>query len=414
MSSKAVSFPPSRFVFVCLGFSFALLLAGCNKGESRSLASRKGPAATPVVVAQVKQQTVPLELRAIGNVEAFSVVEVKSQVAGPISKVLFEEGQEVRQGQVLFQLDSRPFEQAVRQAEAEVAARKAALALAEANYERDQAQAKTAKTQAGRYAELAQQGIVAREQNEQSQTLALAAAKAVIAAQANIASARAAIQGAESQLEDAKLQLSYTTIRAPISGRAGGLSSKAGNLVGANSETPLVTINQITPVYAAFSIPEQSLPELRRFSSAGKLTVQAQPQGGLPEDVATGVLDFVDNRVDSASGTILLKAKFANQDRRLWPGQFVNVTVRLTTPMETVVPTAAVKTAQRGNYVFVVKSDSTAEQRTVQAARAFQDLTVIESGLELGEQVIVEGQLRVKPGAKVRVTGSAREQKAEL
>jgi multidrug efflux system membrane fusion protein len=283
-----------------------------------------------------------------------------------------------------------------------LANRKAALAQAEANYERDTAQAKNARSQADRYAALTKKGIIAREQNEQLQTAAVAAEKAVSASKASIASAKAAIQGAEAQLGDAKLQLSYATIRAPISGRAGNLTRKEGNLVTANSDPPLVVINQITPVYATFSVPEQSLAELRRYAAAGKLAVQALPQNdtGPP---AQGVLDFLDNRVDTGSGTILLKAKFPNEDRRLWPGEFVNVIVRLSNPVETVVPTTAVKNAQQGNYVFVVKADSTAEQRTVQTDRAWEGLTVIKNGLRPGEQVIVEGQLRVKPGIKVQI-----------
>ena len=203
------------------------------------------------------------------------------------------------------------------------------------------------------------------------------------------------------------LQLSYATIRAPISGRAGNLTRKEGNLVTANSDPPLVVINQITPVYATFSVPEQSLSELRRYSSAGKLMVQAIPQNDA-RDPAQGVLDFLDNRVDASSGTILLKARFPNQDRHLWPGQFVNVVVRLTSQTETVVPTTAVKNAQQGNYVFVIKPDSTAEQRTVRTDRAWEDLTVIESGGDPGEQVVVEGQLRVRPGAKVVITPNRR------
>jgi multidrug efflux system membrane fusion protein len=351
----------------------------------------------------VEKRQVPVEIRAIGNIEAFSAVDVKSQVSGPIARVAFEEGKDVRKGQILFQIDPRPFEQAVQQAEAELANRKAALAQAEANYERDIAQGKNARSQADRYAALAKKGIIAREQNEQFQTTAVAAEKAVSASKASIASARAAIQGAEVQVSDAKLQLSYATIRAPISGRAGNLTRKEGNLVTANSDPPLVVINQITPVYATFSVPEQSLAQLRRYGEAGKLAVQAIPQNDARAP-AQGVLDFLDNRVDTGSGTILLKAKFPNEDRHLWPGEFVNVIVRLSNPTETVVPTTAVKNAQQGNYVFVVKPDSTAEQRTVQTDRAWQGLTVFDEGVRPGEQVIVEGQLRVKTGVKVQIT----------
>jgi multidrug efflux system membrane fusion protein len=326
---------------------------------------------------------------------------VRSQVSGPIAKVLFEEGQEVREGQVLFELDPRPFQQSVREMEAEVAARKAALAQAEAALERDLANAKNAKSQADRYNQLATAGIIAKEQNEQFQTSALAAEKGANATRATIESAKAAIAGAEAKLGDARLQLSYATIRAPISGRVGTITKKAG-LVAANNET-LVTINQISPVYATFSIPEQSLPDLRRYASGGKLKVEAIPQNGGPDAAAYGTLNFLDNQVDASTGTIKLKARFANQDRKLWPGQFVNVTVHLSVSNEIVAPTSAVKTAQNGNYVFVVKPDMTAEQRTVETARAYEDVTVIQNGLNAGEQVVVEGHVRIKNGSKVRI-----------
>ena len=204
--------------------------------------------------------------------------------------------------------------------EAEVANRKAALAQAEANYERDQAQARNARSQANRYAALTTKGIIAREQNEQSQTTALAAEKAVAASRASIESAKAAIQGAEAKLGDARLQLSYATIRAPISGRAGNLMRKTGNLVAANDANPLVTINQISPVYATFSAPEQSLAEIRRYSTGGKLRVQAIPQGAAAGEAAVGYLDFVDNRVDPATGTIMLKARFPNREKAVVAG----------------------------------------------------------------------------------------------
>ena len=222
-------------------------------------------------------------------------------------------------------------------------------------------------------------------------------------ARATIESAKAAIRGAEAKLGDARLQMTYATIRAPISGRAGAILRKAG-LVAANNEV-LVTINQVTPVYATFSVPEQSIPDLRRYSAGGKLKVQAIPQNAGPEAAANGVLDFLDNRVDASTGTIMLKARSPNQDRKLWPGQFVNVNVQLAMTNEIVAPTAAVKTAQQGNYVFVVKPDMTAEQRTVLTARSYEDITVIQNGLNPGERVIVEGQVRVKNGSKVRISG---------
>lgn len=374
--------------------------AGCG-GKDTKDTGRKNAGGPPVVVAAVRQQAVPVEVRSIGNVEAYSEVLIKSQVTGQIARVAFQEGQDVQKGQLLFEIDPRQFEQAVRQAEATLADRRASLAQAEANYDRDVANAKNARSQAGRYATLAARGIIAREQNEQYQTQAIAAEKAAAATKATIESARAAIQGAEAAVADARLQLSYTRIRAPISGKTGNLTRKAGNLVTANADPPLVTINQITPAYVTFTVPEQTLNELRRYASGGRLRVEATPQ---QSTVATqGVLDFLDNRVDESTGTILLKARFANQDRRLWPGQFAGVVVRLATPLATVVPATAVKSAQQGNYVFVVNQDATAEQRTVESSRTWGNLAVIDSGVRPGERVIVEGQLRVRPGAKVRV-----------
>jgi membrane fusion protein, multidrug efflux system len=381
----------------------ALALTGCGSDASTGSADGKNAPPPPVTVAEARLQPVPLEVRAIGNVEAYSAVEVKAQVSGQIARVAFQEGQEVKKGQVLFEIDPRPFEQAVRQAEAEVANRKAALSQAEANYQRDVASAKNARSQADRYASLTARGIIPREQNEQLQSQAIAAEQGAEATRAAIESARAAIQGAEASLADTRLQLSYATIRAPISGRTGNLTRKAGNLVSANADPPLVIINQITPAYVTFAIPEQSLDELRRYSSAGKLRVEASPQQSEGAASVEGVLDFLDNRVDEATGTILLKARFPNEDRRLWPGQFATVSVRLSTPNAVVVPSAAVKAAQQGSYVFVVNPDGTAEQRTVQPSRTWQDLTVIAGGVQAGEQVIVEGQLRVRSGAKVQV-----------
>lgn len=395
---------PSRFVLLNLAAFCLAFAGGCGSSEKGEAKGARTPPAPPVRVAAVTVQDVPLEIRAIGNVEAFSRVEVKSQVAGQLQRVHLEEGQDVKQGQPLFEIDPRVFAQAVRESEAALASSRAALQQAEANYARDVAQARNAGSQATRYAELAAKGVISREQNEQYRTTAEALEKGAEASKAGIESARAAVQGAEAKLGDARLQLSFATVRAPMSGRAGSLTVKAGNLVPANATTPLVVINQVTPVFATFSVPEQSLGSIRSYLAKGRLQVEAVPGegGGAP---AMGALDFIDNEVDRATGTIRLKAKFANTDRRLWPGQFVNVVLRLASENATVAPSAAVQTAQTGNYVFVVKPDGTAEQRTVEVRRAWGDLTVIASGLEAGERVVVDGQLRVRPGAKVQVQG---------
>lgn len=394
------------FLIPLIGLS-ALITASCGdnaKADARSEKGRQGgqAPAVPVVVADVTQQTVPLEVRAIGNIEAISTIDVKARASGPIVRLHFAEGADVKAGQPLFTIDPREYEQAVREAEANVAAQTAALGQAEANYQRDMANAANARTQAERFASLAAKGIVSRQENETYSTQAVAAEKAALASKATIDSARAAVQGSEAKLADARLQLSYTVVRAPISGRTGSLAFRTGDLVTANADPPLVVINQVAPVQATFSIPEQTLNELRRYSRAGKLTVQAQPQGAGIEP-SEGMLNFLDNQVDPATGTIILKARFANQNRAFWPGQFVNIAVRLAAPVETVVPTAAVRTAQNGKYVFLVKPDMTVEQRAVETPRSHQEMTVVASGVRPGDRVIVEGQLRVRPGGKVRI-----------
>jgi len=366
------------------------------------------PPAAPVVVADVRQMQVPLEIHAIGNVEANSTVEVKSQVTGQLDKVFFTEGQEVRQGQLLFQLDPRQLEQAVSEAQAALENSRSAVAQAQANYERDMAQARNARSQAERYASLAEKGIISREANENYRTQADAAERVAAASQSAIASAQSNVTAASARVANARLQLNYAQIHAPISGKIGKLSVKAGNLVAANSQTPLVVIEQITPAYANFSVPEQSLSDIQSYSRRGKLAVQAYPGASAADaaepkgDPSVGTLDFVDNRVDPTSGTILLRAKFPNTDRRLWPGQFVHCVVRLDVPTLTVIPTAAISSSQDGHYVFLVKPDLTAEQRDVQTLRDYRELTVV-SGVNPGERVVVKGQLRVKPGAKVEI-----------
>jgi len=390
----------NRFA-VAFGLVSITAFVGCgnqNKGEAKKGAS---PQAPQVVAAKARMQPVPLEIRAIGNVEAYSKVEIKSQVAGQITRVFFQEGDDVQQGQMLFQIDPREYQQAVAEAEAQIASAQAGLGEAEANHQRDLANAANARTQADRFGGLAAKGIISAQQNEAQQTQALAAEKVAASTRAAIQSARAALKGAEARLADAKLRLSYTQIRAPISGRTGNLAFKEGNLVAANAATPMVVLNQIAPTYVTFSIPEQSLRDLRRYAAAGKLKVLAFAQG-VPKP-SEGVLNFLDNQVDQASGTILLKARFDNRDRLLWPGQFVNAAVQLVTENVVVIPASAIKNAQQGTYAFVIKPDSTAEQRTVKSPRSWQNLAVVESGVREGETVITEGQLRVKPGVKVQV-----------
>lgn len=332
-------------------------------------------APVPVATAAVAQKSMPVEISVIGTAEPFSTVSVRSQITGELTSVNFKEGDDVRKGQILFTLDRRPLE--------------GALAQAQANLDRDLAQAANAKSQAQRYQDLADRGIATKEQVETSRTSATAL-------DATVGADRAAV-------ENAKVQLQYATISAPIAGRTGALMVHEGNLVRANDTTPLVVINQVTPINVTFSIPEARLTELKRYMAAGSLRVAARPPND-EREAAIGRIGFVDNQVDPSTGTIRVKGTFANQDRRLWPGQFVNVVVTLTTDTTAVVvPTAAVQAGQQGPYVFVIKPDQTADLRPVTVARTVADESIIQQGLTPGETVVTDGQLRLVPGSRVSI-----------
>lgn len=320
------------------------------------------------------QKDVPLQIKAIGTVEAYVTVAVKSQVNGELADVFFREGQDVRKGDRLFRIDPRPFEAALRQAEAALA--------------RDLAQAKNAELEAQRYTALAEKGFVSKQEYDRART--------------NFEALAAAVKADEAAVETARLQLAYTTITSPIDGRTGSILVKQGNVIKEN-DTQLVTINQIAPINVAFSVPEQDLAAVKKHRAAGGLTVEASASpGGMR--AAAGSLTFIDNAVNTATGTILLKATFPNRDRMLWPGQFVDVALTLATEKgRVVVPSSAVQTGQEGPYVFVVKQDMTAEYRPVKTARTFDRLAVIESGVAAGETVVTDGQLRLTPGAKVEI-----------
>ena len=331
----------------------------------------------PVIAAQATQKSVPVEVRAIGNVEAYSTVAVKAQVEGIIEKAHFTEGQDVKLGDLLFTIDARPF--------------KAALQQAEANLARDQAQLQNAGAQAERYSKLYQDGIVSKEQYDTFRTNADALAAAVRADQAAI--------------EKTRIDLDYCTIRTPMAGRTGSILVHPGNVVKAN-DSSLVTINQISPIYVTFNVPEQNLPEIRRRLASGTLPVAATT----PDDEqhpSQGTLTFVDNSVDSNTGTIRLKGTFPNHDRRLWPGQFINTTLRLSLQANAVVvPSQAIQTGQSGFFAYVIKSDKSAELRPVVPGNQIGSETVIEKGIQPGDTVVTDGQLLLYPGAKVEIKKS--------
>jgi multidrug efflux system membrane fusion protein len=378
---------------------FPFLFSGCKKQEAKG-ETKAGPPAVPVSVAKAEQESVPTELHVVGTAEASAVVQVKSQVAGQLLRVGFTEGKDVSKGDLLFQIDPRPYQDALRQAEAAVGRDRAIIAQSEAALARDAAQAKFAESDAGRFAELQKAGVVSRSQYDQSRTGADVARESVNASQAAIESAKAALESDQAAVAAAKLNLSYCEIAAPISGRTGNLLVQAGNLVKAN-DVPLVVIHQVSPIFVNFSVPEQHLAAVRRLASSRRLTVTAAPSDS--DRTASGYLSVIDNAVDSATGTIRLKGVFPNDDHLLWPGQFVNVTLRLDTLQNaTVVPAEAVQPGQQGPFVYVVKSDQTVENRPVTPGRAFDRKMVIDKGVNPGDTVVTDGQLRLFPGAPVR------------
>jgi multidrug efflux system membrane fusion protein len=357
-----------------------------------------GPA--PVVVAKVTEKDVPVDIAAIGNVEAFTSISVRAQVTGQLERAFLNEGDFVKKGETLFQLDRRPFEAALQQAEANVATRKAMLAQAEAQLNRDAANAEYQQLTAERQAALETRGILSKDMAEQARASADATKALVEADKANVVSNQAQLDAAVAAVETARVQLSYTTITSPIDGRTGNLTVKTGNLVTANN-TELMTIAQVQPVLVTFSIPAVHLPTVKKHMSDNALQVTAIPQDAEAQP-AVGHLTFVDNAVDMTTDTIRLKARFDNPDRRLWPGQFARVSLRLTTiPHAIVVPSQAVQTGQDGQYVFVVKDDQSVEQRTVTVGQRVDQDQVVDQGLKPGETVVTEGQLRLEPGSRV-------------
>jgi membrane fusion protein, multidrug efflux system len=359
----------------------AALASACSGGEamqstpSSGRGGAPGAQAVPVATAAVEEKAMPLDIGVIGSVEPTSTVSVRAQITGELTAVTFREGDEVQKGQELFRLDRRPLEGVLQQAQA--------------NLERDMAQAANAKAQAQRYLDLAARGIATKEQVDTTRTSAVAL--------------DATVEADKAAVENAKVQLQYATIKAPISGRTGALMVHEGNLVRANDTQPLVVINQITPISVSFAIPEARLGDLKRYLSAGSVKLAARaPTDEQP--AAIGRINFVDNQVDASTGTIRVKGTFPNQDRRLWPGQFVNVVVTLAVDAKAiVVPTTAVQTGQQGQYVFVIKEDKTAELRTVTVARTEGLESIIGEGLTKGETVVTDGQLRLVPGSRVSI-----------
>lgn len=342
-------------------------------GQGRG--GRRGQGVVPVLVSTASQKSVPVQLRAVGNVEAYTTVSIKSQVTGVLMQAHFKEGQDVKKGQQLFTIDPRPLEAALKQAQANLA--------------RDNAQLRNWREQLKRYAELVEKQYVSREQYDQIK--------------ANADAAEAVVAADTAAVENAKVQLSYCYIYAPVNARAGSLLVNEGNLVRVNDASPLVVLNQINPINVTFSLPEQHLPEIKRRMASGTLRVDAsfESDEGKPEQ---GRLEFIDNAVDRATGTVKLKAVFANTERRLWPGQFVNATLTLATQFDVVVvPSEAVQVGQDGQHVFIVNDDKRVEMRPVTVGQINEGVAIIAKGLTGGEQVVKEGQFLLGPGTRVEI-----------
>ncbi|HAJ26248.1 MAG TPA: efflux RND transporter periplasmic adaptor subunit [Syntrophus sp. (in: bacteria)] len=330
----------------------------------------------PVTVAAAIQKTIPIQIEAIGAVEPYQTISVKTQITGQITQVYFKEGQDVKKGDPLFKLDCRTYEETLKQAEA--------------NLIRDKAHLQHAQQESSRYAFLVEKGYVAKQQYDQVKT--------------NLAALEATVNADKSLVESNRVQLQYCSVHSPIDGRTGSLKVNRGNIVKLN-DVEVVVINQIQPIYVTFTVPEKELARIKTYQARRQLPAEALiPGDGRPEK---GELTFVDNAVNRATGMITLKGTFANREKRLWPGQFVNVVLTLDMePNIVMVPSQAVEKGQTGQYVFVVKSDHTVDMRPVTTGAVIRGETAILKGVQTGEKLVTDGHLRLVPGAKVSIKES--------
>ncbi len=356
-------------ILLLVAFSF---LGGCsNSGEKAKAETEPKKRAAPVLIGVSEHRTIPIELRAIGTVEPYATVAIKSQITGALQRIHFKEGDEVKKGDVLFSLDPRPVTAMLNQAQGALI--------------RDKAQLDNARKELERYTNAAKKGYVSTEQAETAET--------------KVATLAATIKADEAAVENARLQLEFCSIYAPIDGRTGELPVAEGNIIKANADTSMVTINQVCPIKVSFTVPGRHFGEIKKYREAGSLQVLLNGSDGMP---LTGTFSFVDNAIDQTTGTLRLKAEFANTGKNLWPGQFVEIRLSLTSrPNVTVVPTQAVQVGQSGPHVFVVKDDATVEERSITTGMKIDGVTVVEAGLAPGEKVVTDGQLQLSTGAKV-------------
>ena len=364
--------------FFLAGLIALFLVSSCSD-KKQDPENMKKDRTVPVTVAQVMEKAVPVQIRAIGNGEALKTVSIKSRVGGELKEVHFREGQDVKQGDLLFTIDPDTYEAALKQVQANLA--------------RNMALLKKAQEDVKRYSDLVQKEYISQEQYDQAVT--------------NVDALKAQIKADQAAVENARLLVSYCTIRAPIAGRTGELLADKGNMIKAQDDNKsLVVINQIQPLYVSFAVPEQNLPDIKKHAAAGKLKLKAliSKDGQFSEE---GTLTFIDNTVDKATGTIRMKGTFDNKEKKLWPGQFVNLVLDLTVQSNAVVvPSQAVQTGIEGQYVYILRPNLTAEARPVVLGRSFDGQTVIEKGLQAGENVVTDGQFHLVSGVKVQIKGS--------
>ena len=354
---------------------------GAGKGGAGKGGAGKGGtgAAVPITAALVEQRSMPVKIDAIGNVEAFTSVAIKVRVDGQITEVNFKEGQEVKQGDILFKIDPGPYAAALKQAEGTAA--------------RDRATYERARQQDARNKELLEQKFISADGYAQFQT--------------NAQTAEAVAAASQAAVENARVQFEYTTIRSPITGYAGKILLQRGNIARAADPSPIANVNQVHPIYVTFAVPEQRLAEIRSRKGSSLLAVEATPSDAKDGKRAIGKLVFIDNQVDLSTGTIKLKAEFVNADNALWPGQFAQVSMRLYDQADAlVVPAKSVQTGPNGQFVFVVKEGSSVEVRPVTITRTDGDLSIVGSGLKKDEQVVTQGQLRLTSGTRVVINKS--------
>lgn len=393
---------PILQAFILLSLVFVPLLSSCRTQANQAAGP---PPSFPVTVANASIEETPLEVRVVGAVEPSAKVEIKSQVAGQLLKTYFTEGQDVRQGQPLLEIDPQPYLEALHQAQAAAERDRAQIAQSEFALQKDLVQSKAADAEAARYATLVKERLVSEQQELQYRSSADALKQAILGDRAGVESARASLKVNEAAVSQAKLNLGYCRIQAPMSGRAGNLLVHPGNLVKVN-DAPLVVINRITPVFVSFSVPEKHLEAIRRYSATRKLRVDVMQRGNSGVKTS-GYLSVIDNTVDTQTGTIRLKAVFENANRLLWPGQFVDVILTLNVGQQTtVIPAEAVQAGQKGQFVYVVKADKTVEPRIVAVGRNLERKVIIESGIKAGETVVTDGQMLLFPGAHVVIASA--------